>query len=60
MAEAARGLVFPRDPTYPQYRAFPLPIQSDGSWGRPRVRLGAPRVGRILPGLLDELLENID
>jgi hypothetical protein len=60
MAEAARGHVFPRDPTYPQYRAFPLPIQSDGSWGRPRVRLGAPRVERILPGLLDELLENIE
>jgi uncharacterized protein DUF748 len=57
MGDVASGLAFPRNATYPEYRMFPLPIDSEGSWSNPRVHLGLPRVDQFLPGLLEELLE---
>jgi hypothetical protein len=56
MSEAASGLVFPRNATYPEYRMFPLPIDSEGHWSDPRVHLGVPRVDQFLPGLIEELV----
>ncbi|MBN1477407.1 DUF748 domain-containing protein, partial [Candidatus Sumerlaeota bacterium] len=56
MSEAARGLAFPRNATYPEYRMFPLPIDSEGHWSDPRVHLGVPRVDQLLPGLIEQLV----
>ncbi len=62
MGRVGDGYVFPRHPQYPEYRIFPLSLTSNGSWTRPRVRLGPPlveTVEAILPVLLEDLLGDL-